>query len=345
MGLVRKSSPLTVKQEPHDESFNSVAMRGSSLQWSFSKTSATTSQILSFKSAQDQEGSHKLYPPGFPQRNLSLDKQEGSRYPITAHRWLNKSDVLSASDARFFPATGHAKQMVPAAINSSVLPSHMAPNAPNVVTSAVGGISAMPIVSVPPPSCFVGSTDLKSSPNISSGPCQLTIFYNGSVCVYDNVSPEKAQAIMLLAGNGDSTNSSAPATTVPSLPKLQPPMLRLPVIDTAVPDQSKSLSGSISLPTPISSFSAVASTCAAEVKPVITHGHDFPKSDAPVGGSGAKLIPSVSAAVPQARKASLARFLEKRKERVTAVSPYALSKNTPESLAANSMSRPLPASN
>ena len=35
------------------------------------------------------------------------------------------------------------------------------------------------------------------SPNISTGPCQLTIFYNGSVCVYDNVSPEKVSQINL----------------------------------------------------------------------------------------------------------------------------------------------------
>ncbi|CAB4265216.1 unnamed protein product [Prunus armeniaca] len=44
------------------------------------------------------------------------------------------------------------------------------------------------------------------------------------------------------------------------------------------------------------------------------------------------LIPS---AVPQARKASLARFLEKRKERVMISAPYNLSKKCPDSNGVN----------
>ncbi|XP_010687230.1 protein TIFY 6B isoform X2 [Beta vulgaris subsp. vulgaris] len=342
MGLLPKSSSSTVKQEPDDgdELINSVAMRGSSLHWSFPKNSSTASQILSSKSSQEQEENHKLYPPGFPQINLPLNKQAGSPYSITRHHF-QPSDVLSA--------IGQAKQMGPVALSSSVLPSHMASNAPNVGNSALGGTSAVSADSVPPRNCFVGSTDLKSSPSISSGPCQLTIFYNGSVCVYDNVSPEKAQAIMLLAGNGDSANSIAPAAAVPSLPKVQPPKLRLPTNEIAVLDQSKGFSSSICLPSPVSSLSAVASTCAAEVdvvKGVIVHAH-IKATEAPDSGSlvGAGGVKSISSAVPQARKASLARFLEKRKERVTASSPYVVSKNAPESFGVNSSnSNPLPAS-
>lgn len=346
-GTLPKSSSITVKQEPDDGLTNSEAMKGSSLQWSFSKGSTTASQFLSFKSTQEQEGSHKLYPPGFSQRNMSLDKQGGNQYPIVGHRW-KPDDLFSTSEAKVFPVAGQVTHTVPATISSSILPSYLTPN---VVSSAVGGTSAMSTFSAPHPNCpVVGSTDLKSSPSISSGPCQLTIFYNGSVCVYDNISPEKAQAIMLLAGNGDSTNSSAPATAVPSLPKVQSPMLRLPANDTSIPDLSKGFSSSISLPTPLSSLSAVASSCAANINPItplVTPNHvkcsETPKSGAPVGPDAVKIIPT---AVPQARKASLARFLEKRKERVTAAAPYAVSKNTPESIAANSTSSsPLPASN
>lgn len=31
----------------------------------------------------------------------------------------------------------------------------------------------------------------RNTPKIAGAPAQLTIFYNGSVCVYDNISPEK----------------------------------------------------------------------------------------------------------------------------------------------------------
>lgn len=40
---------------------------------------------------------------------------------------------------------------------------------------------------------FIG----RGAPKIPPGPAQLTIFYGGSVCVYDNVSPEKVNALHL----------------------------------------------------------------------------------------------------------------------------------------------------
>ena len=43
-------------------------MKKSGLQWSFANNSAAAySQFLSFKSSQEQGGTHKQYPPGFSQ--------------------------------------------------------------------------------------------------------------------------------------------------------------------------------------------------------------------------------------------------------------------------------------
>ncbi|XP_021722510.1 protein TIFY 6B-like [Chenopodium quinoa] len=284
-------------------------MRKSNLQWSFS-----TSQFLSFKSAQDQDGAHKQYPPAFSQRKLGLDIQGGSQYPITGHHHWQPKDVLSlnqSSEVKIHPVTGQSNQIVPATIGSGT----------------VTNISV-----TPPNGPVVGSTDLKSSSSIAIGSCQLTLFYNGSVCVYDNVSPEKAQAIMLLAGNGESKNPTSSPAAIPSLPKVQPsvPMQRLLANDAAIPNQSAGLLSTISLPPPISSLPAVATSSAVEatpIKPVMAPpAHvkcpEPPKSGASVGAG----VKSVLSAVPQARKASLTRFLEKRKERVTAASPYVVNK-------------------
>jgi jasmonate ZIM domain-containing protein len=235
---------------------------------------------------------------------------------------------------------------------------------------------------------------------------QLTIFYAGSVNVFNNVSPEKAQELMMLASRG-SLPSAPAAVTVTRSPETSffaPAKVAAPEVSHtqeanlfapakfAAPDVSltkqmlpqqrfsppasgvsrpiSSVSQASCLPKSASSSnidSAVPKFPTQFVMPLASQ----PPSTRPSSGqsvapptsqhqparpvtlssSGQPVMPLASQppptrpvtlaaatveaimprAVPQARKASLARFLEKRKERVTTVSPYSSAKSPIES--------------
>lgn len=176
------------------------------------------------------------------------------------------------------------------------------------------GVPMKQHVVVPPTGSFLaGTTEPWYSPKTAGAPAQLTIFYGGMVNVYDDISPEKAQAIMFLAGNGASVST---------------PQARV--------------QAQVATPTPINAqqCSAISSPMSVSSHPVgQPNGGPTNKDEGAktVGGSVTpvskvdtpRVINSLEqvmqSAVPQARKASLARFLEKRKERVMASAPYSKS--------------------
>ncbi|KAG6584310.1 Protein TIFY 6B, partial [Cucurbita argyrosperma subsp. sororia] len=257
LGLNSKIVSMALKEEFEDASTNT------GMQWSFSNKVSAVPQLLSFKAAQDEKQRKITVDPLGPyssviQKNVAPDKKPANQYAMTAYRFQNADPVVRSS----------------------------------VNLQPLGGVPIPTAISVPLTSSVVGTTKLRNASMPPGSMAQLTIFYAGSVCVYNDISPEKAQAIMLLAGSN-------------GLPQTQNNVLSTGQVKASFPCSN------IELP-----------AAAAAAKPI----HSEPPMDASSAALIASIAPTfVPAAVPQARKASLVRFLEKRKERINTC-PYSIAK-------------------
>ncbi|TKY44811.1 TIFY 6B [Spatholobus suberectus] len=361
LGLSSKNGAwTTLKDGAANKSKDPV--RSSVMQWSFPNKVSALPQFLSFKTNQEDRPRKTILDPlassgymtmspkdafdsnqkpflGVTQKKLSIGKHAaGNKHGMTVYP-LQCCDAQSAclQEARIFSVSNQANQVSP------VLQSNLATTGLNMVNSVIkpqhlgSKSSGTPLSVLPPIGSTIGSTDLRNCSKSSGMATQLTIFYAGSVCVYDDISPEKAKAIMLMAGNGSTPTQKMAVSTA----KLQPAISIPSKADGFIMNQSYPPSP---LPSPLPlTFHAnsqpgggsSSNNELAIIRPIgpSTTPTNHLESPIIVGsvGSAAKEITRQPVCLPQARKASLARFLEKRKERMMSTSPYFYtSKKSPE---------------
>ncbi|KAL9330240.1 hypothetical protein ACSQ67_005243 [Phaseolus vulgaris] len=390
MGLNSKEPRTVVKEEINDDSYEDSGIKGSIAQWPFSNKVSALPHLMPFKASQDDKTKKIVSGPitagllsifsqdalestqkcsaGEPQKSFNHDGQGGHHFSMTPFSVQHDMNSVNRPlDVKMFSVPNQA---ISASLGSPFLKDHFSTAGHNLngtsVKQPLGGIPvSVPHLVIPNAGAVAGMIESCVKPSPPSA--QLTIFYAGTVKVFNDISAEKvtislfltfppptgrvylvlstdealivvkilivtiflqAQAIMLLAGN---SLSIAPNM---GQPKVHVPVSKLAAGDGMPATQPGSTPPGSGLSSPIS----VSSHTAAQSGSGSTSTDEFLAAKT----TGVPTTPiciveppkvvcataMLTSAVPQARKASLARFLEKRKERVMSAAPYTLNKKS-----------------
>nr|XP_043640175.1 protein TIFY 6B-like isoform X2 [Erigeron canadensis] len=290
MGLNSKDSAVMVKQEAVEVCKEPVFLKSSAIHWPLSN---------GFEASKNRQAAEI--------QTIGVGRQGGTHYSMANYPVQQSPYSMQLIN--------DAKQAIPITMSN-----------PFFRTQFGGAPIKQHGVSIPSIGSFLaGTTEPWYSTKTTSAPAQLTIFYGGMVNVYDDISPEKAQAIMFLAGNG--VSSSTPQPRIQTLVTVSQPINAQPC-------------------------SAMSSPISVSSHPVGQPNGGPPNKDDAAKAAGGSVTPVskvdtprvinsleqvMHSAVPQARKASLARFLEKRKERAMASAPYNATKDLIASAGPSSM--------
>lgn len=315
------------------------------MQWAFLNKISALPQLMSLKATQEERAKKIVFDPltsagfqpylpvdafdstlksvsGSTQKTFNLDRQNAHfalpGYPL--HSIGSNGIPTDCSDEkRTLLVSNH---LIQSATSNPFVKIHGAISSPN---NASISIKQQPIGG-----SLVAHTVGSDAPRPTPASTQLTIFYRGAVNVYDEVTPEQAQAIMSMAGNGSSMTTDAvnrPADLQPMSPKhlvtngvhVNQPYETSPNSHLSIPvNQPYETSPNSHLSIPIS-ISGSSNTGDFAAPRTIGASPEPPNKLTSIVSATRTLMP---AAVPQARKASLARFLENRKERMMNANPY-----------------------
>ncbi|CAJ1936819.1 unnamed protein product [Sphenostylis stenocarpa] len=364
MGLNSKEPLAVVKKEINDDGYEDSGivpvLLGSIAQWPFSNKVSALPHLMSFKASQDDKTKNIVSDPitsgllsilsqdaiessqkrfaGEPQKSFNHDGHGGRHFSLTPYPVQHDTNSVNhPHDVKMFSVPNQA---ISVSLGNPFLKNHFATaghnmNGTGVMQPLLGGIPvSVPHSALPNAGAVAGMIQSCNSVKPSPPSAQLTIFYAGTVKVFNDISAEKAQAIMLLAGN---SLSIAPNM---AQPKVHAPVSKMaggdgvPVSQPANTPPGSGLSSPLSVSSHTGLQSGSGSTSTDEFLASKTTGvPTTPVSnvDPPKVVSATTMLTS---AVPQARKASLARFLEKRKERVMSAAPYNLNNKSEECAAA-----------
>ncbi|CAL9126553.1 unnamed protein product [Musa acuminata var. zebrina] len=337
---------------------------GSAVRWPFTNKASAMQQFMLHKAAQEERANNyrfdRLSSPTFHPVSV-FDAFEADRSDFSAlaqqrsfslHDYQPQatttfsSSTRQSSEAGTFPVVSH--HSLPITTNSPFFKIHGTQSAPNIM---ITNLNQQPLAGValntPVVNTCVGALPSWNMPKPAPTSAQLTIFYAGTVNVYDDVSFDKAQAILMLASKGsngasNASRSEAPLSVTPPVPPkisgsdglnakqiLNPTPIRVAspcsVFSNPIPVTLHTVANSSSVSS--TKNDSVSAKVAGTLSPSTQQGPPRTSSAAVGSITSAAIMPR---AVPQARKASLARFLEKRKERVNDAMPYSCIKKTSE---------------
>nr|ALP75903.1 jasmonate ZIM-domain protein [Aquilaria sinensis] len=261
LGLSAKEPLPLVKEEVCNDGFKETGFsKGSGVQWPCVHKVSAALQMMSFNVAQGDKingiGSETPSSSGFR--------------PFSSMVAYDPALQLSRTEIQMFPVL---EQPISVPVSKPIFKNHFAPYNQNQVANPTKPqlFGGMPVASphlIPPTVGSVGgSTESPKGVKVSGSPAQLTIFYAGAVCVFEEISPEKAQAIMYLAGNGASV---ATAIAQPK-PQVKPPSPKPVVSDIGPTDLSintppnSGLGSPLSVSSPTGGQSGSGSTSTDEV--------------------------------------------------------------------------------